>query len=279
LNSFPENAEPVPVTASEAVPPRIPDAPPAIVKVAPQDPPWSGWDVLRILLMGVVALFATVIVLLLVSSGSSLKGRANALGAHPELEIIGQMGAYVALLGYMYILVTKERHCPRFWDAIQWNWPKATSWYLLGGVLLQAIFLVIEWKLKRFIPKETPFDALMRRPYTVALIAIFSITLGPLMEELFFRGFLYPVLKRRFGVIAGVLVTALGFGLVHASQYGYSWLSVLLISVVGVVLAVVRENKNSVAAGFLVHVGYNATIMTLLFAATDGFRHMEKLNQ
>jgi len=27
-----------------------------------------------------------------------------------------------------------------------------------------------------------------------------------------------------------------------------------------------------------VHVGYNATIMTLLFAATDGFRHMEKLN-
>lgn len=296
MNSFPENAEPVPVTASEAVPPGVPDAPSAIVKVAPQDPPWSGWDVLRILLMGVVALFATVIVLLLVSSGSSLKARANSLSSHPELEIIGQMGAYVALLGYMYILVTKERHCPRFWDAIQWNWPKATSWYVLGGVLLQAIFLVIEWKLKRFIPKETPFDALMRRPYTVALIAIFSITLGPLMEELFFRGFLYPVLKRRFAVIAGVFVTtpalqqrcgvavgvfitALGFGLVHASQYGYSWLSVSLIFIVGVVLAVVRENKNSVAAGFLVHVGYNATIMTLLFAATDGFRHMEKLNQ
>jgi len=99
------------------------------------------------------------------------------------------------------------------------------------------------------------------------------------MEELFFRGFLYPVLRRRFGVLTGVLVTALGFGLVHAAQYGYSWLSISLIFIVGVVLAVVRETKNSVAAGFLVHAGYNGTIIGLLFIATDGFRHLERLNQ
>jgi membrane protease YdiL (CAAX protease family) len=79
-------------------------------------------------------------------------------------------------------------------------------------------------------------------------------------------------------VLTGVLVTALGFGLVHAAQYGYSWLSTSLIFIVGVVLAVVRETKNSVAAGFLVHAGYNGTIIGLLFVATDGFRHLEKLN-
>ena len=99
------------------------------------------------------------------------------------------------------------------------------------------------------------------------------------MEELFFRGFLYPVLRQRLGVAAGIFITALGFGLVHASQYGYSWLSILLIFVVGIVLAMVREKSNSVAAGFLVHAGYNATIMMLVFLATDGFRHLEKLNK
>jgi hypothetical protein len=29
----------------------------------------------------------------------------------------------------------------------------------------------------------------------------------------------------------------------------------------------------------LIHVAYNGTISGLMFAATDGFRHLEKLNQ
>ena len=227
--------------------------------------------------MGIVALLATVVVLLLVVPGTTLRERANALNALPELQIIGQMIAYLLVLGYMYVLVTRERRRPSFWEAIHWNWPRATQVYLLAGVLLQAAFLIVEWLLKRFMPKETPLDALLRRPWSLILIAAFAVTLGPLMEELFFRGFLYPVLKRRFGVATGVLVTALGFGLIHAAQYGYSWLSISLIFVVGIVLAVVRERSNSVAASFLVHVGYNGTIIAILFLATDGFRHLDKI--
>lgn len=74
-------------------------------------------------------------------------------------------------------------------------------------------------------------------------------------------------------------MTALGFGLMHANQYGYSWASVLLIFLVGVVLGVVRARKDSVAAGFLVHMAYNGTIAAAMFAATGGFRHLERLNQ
>jgi uncharacterized protein len=142
---------------------------------------------------------------------------------------------------------------------------------------MQATFLVVG----RFLPfpKKTPFEALLQRPSSLILIMVFSVTLGPLMEELFYRGFLYPVLKRQFGVATGILGTALPFGLMHFAQYGNSWASVLLIFVVGVVLAVVREWKNSLGASFLVHVAYNGTISMLMFAATDGFRHMERLSQ
>jgi uncharacterized protein len=254
--------------------------PTAEAGLAPQrDPAWSGWDVLRILLMGAIALFVSMIVLLATVPGATLRARANAVVAQPELQILGQMAAYLVVLGYMYVLVTRERGRPRFWEAIHWNWPRAIQLYLLAGVVLQVAFLIVEWQLKRFMPRETPFSELLRRPYSLFLIAAFSITLGPLMEELFFRGFLYPVLRRRFGVLTGVLVTALGFGLVHAAQYGYSWLSISLIFVIGLVLAIVREATNSVAAGFLVHAGYNGTIIGLLFFATDGFRHLERLNQ
>jgi len=99
------------------------------------------------------------------------------------------------------------------------------------------------------------------------------------MEELFFRGFLYPVLARRLGLPIAVFLTALGFALLHVAQLGRAWGPVLVIFLVGIVLTVVRAKTNSVAAGVLIHMAYNGTITIAMFAATDGFRHLEKLNQ
>ena len=102
--------------------------------------------------------------------------------------------------------------------------------------------------------------------------------MAPLMEELFFRGFLYPVLARRIGTVASILFTAVAFGLLHGAQLKYSW-AVLVIFLVGVILTTVRALTKSVAASFLVHVGYNGTLSVLLFIATGGFRHLERLNR
>jgi membrane protease YdiL (CAAX protease family) len=54
---------------------------------------------------------------------------------------------------------------------------------------------------------------------------------------------------------------------------------VLVIFLVGVVLTIVRAKTNSVAASVIIHMAYNATITIAMFAATNGFRHLEKLNQ
>jgi len=277
LNSFPENPEAVPKTQLSSTSEQA-TTPPSEPAAAPlPDPAWNGWDVLRILIIGVVVLLGTLLVLIRIVPGTNVQQRANNLNAHPELVVIGQMIGYLLLLGYMYILVTRERRRPRFWQTVHWKWPASVWSYLAGGVFLQLIFLLAE----RFLPfpKETPFDALLQRPYSIFLIAVFAVTLGPLMEELFFRGFLYPVLSRRLGVTTAISTTAFGFALIHATQYGYSWASILLIFVFGLVLGVVRERTGSVAASFLVHVAYNGTIMVILFVATSGFRHLEKLNQ
>ena len=131
--------------------------------------------------------------------------------------------------------------------------------------------------LGRFLPmpKTTPFDQFFERPMDAYLTAAFAVTLGPLMEELFFRGFLYPVIARRLGAFWGIILTALPFGVMHYSQYR-SWGAVLIIVLVGIVLTTIRAVTKSVASSFLAHVGYNAALMTLAAIATDGFRHMEK---
>ena len=211
MNTFPENPESRPEAEpkiqAELTPamPRVTEpvaGPPAEqLPAVPRDPAWSGLDVFRLLIIALVILFASVFAMLAFVPGATFKARALRLSALPELMIVAQMLAYLLLLGYMYILVTKERRSPRFWKTIHWNWP-ANIWpFVVGGLAMQVVFLFLE----RFLPfpKETPFDALLRRPATVVLIAVFAVTLGPLMEELFFRGFLYPVLARRFGMGTG----------------------------------------------------------------------------
>jgi membrane protease YdiL (CAAX protease family) len=60
---------------------------------------------------------------------------------------------------------------------------------------------------------------------------------------------------------------------------GFAWGPLLVIFLVGLALTVTRAATKSVAPGFLIHVAYNSTISVLLFAGTDGFRHLERLSQ
>ena len=129
------------------------------------------------------------------------------------------------------------------------------------------------------MPKKLPIDEFFQTPREAWLLSTFGVTLAPLLEELYFRGFLYPVLARRFGVFAGVILTSLGFAAIHASQLMYSWGPVLVIFVVGLALTAVRAYSKSVASTLLMHIGYNATISVALFVTTGGFRHLERLNQ
>jgi len=191
----------------------------------------------------------------------------------PSLTLLSELLTYVAVALYMILLV-EGKYRARFWQAIRWNWPGMAGVSLVGiGVLMLGLDL-----LGRFLPmpKSTPFDQFFAHRSDAYLTAVFAVTLGPLMEELFFRGFLYPIIARRMGIFWGIILTALPFGLIHFVQYGNSWGAVLIIFLVGVVLTAVRAKTNSVASSFLAHVGYNGTLMVLAIWATDGFRHMEK---
>src|SRR5260370_38714818 len=105
----------------------------------------------------------------------------------------------------------------------------------------------------------------------------FGVLLAPIVEELFFRGFLYPALARRTGVMVAIVLTAAGFAFIHESQLAQAWAPLLMLFLVGLVLTITRARTGSVAAGVLLHMAYNATLFALVYAASDGFKHLEKL--
>ena len=127
------------------------------------------------------------------------------------------------------------------------------------------------------MPKSLPMEDLFTDRTNAYLLAAFGLTLAPLLEELFFRGLLYPVLRRATGLVSSVLLTGIAFAAIHSTQLGYAWAPLLSILVVGIVFTVVRERRGSVAASFLMHCGYNFTLFAMLWFATDHFRHLEKV--
>jgi membrane protease YdiL (CAAX protease family) len=277
LNSNPDNQEPAPAVPTRLTQDAAVVAPAEFVPVPPPDPVWNLWDLLGLLAVTLAALLVSMLGVLLTAK-KLVYPHANplALARNASVVVAGQALGYVFVLAYMYLLVTRARRRPDFLAALHWNFPYNPVIYLAAGGLLSIGLQLFAHLLP--MPKNLPIDTFFRTPAEAWVLTIFGITLAPLMEELLFRGFLYPVLNRHLGMQAAVLLTAVGFALLHGSQLKFSWGPLLVIFLVGLVLTIVRAAKNSLAASLLMHIAYNATISALMFAATDGFRHLEKLN-
>lgn len=268
---------PPPAAPDSAIPAAV-DAPlfTSLTPNLPRDPVWSGWDVL---LIAGLAFISMLVLQLIVLVGAQLliypRENMAEVAQKPILLLISQFLIYIPVIICMVLLVRSKYDAP-FWKSIHWNWPGRRWAYLallLGAAMLFVLSLL---QVVLPMPKDTPFEHLFDRPRDAYLLALLAVTIGPLMEELFFRGFMYPVLERRMGMVWAVVLTALPFGLLHLQQYGWAWAAGLVIFLVGVVCGVVRAMTKSVAASFLVHVGYNGTQMLIAVVATHGFRHMEK---
>ncbi len=260
-NTLPEGTAPLQST--------LPPAP-------PRDPVWNLWDVVMmvVITVGAIFLFFNVIALTAGAFGYRVSG---SMSAHTvQIVLAAEFLGYIVLLFFMYQLVAHHYGRP-FGEAVRWILPSGYSWLMfvfLGLVLSVAVQL-----LGKVLPSPPvlPIDRFFQDRTTAWMMMVFGVSMAPLMEELFYRGFLYPALARRVGMLLSTVVTALAFALMHSSQLGNAWAPLLILFLVGLVLTVVRIITKSVVPSFLIHVGYNATIFALIYLATDGFQHLERL--
>lgn len=255
------------------------DSPPSPSPARPpvEDPPWTGWEVSALAVLSLFTIVVSVLATAYVVHARFSPGLPWWESVkRPEVMVGGQFLAYVLLFLLMYALVRNHTD-GRVLDAIRWNWPQRWTSYLLAGIALEVCLLPFAILLP--MPKNLPLDEFFRTARDAYILSVFGILFAPLFEELFFRGFLYPVLARRLGMGPSIFLTALGFAVIHAAQLKYSWGPLLVIFLVGLAFTAVRAIKKSVAATVLMHMAYNATIFIVTFIATSGFRHMEKFNR
>jgi membrane protease YdiL (CAAX protease family) len=248
-----------------------------------ENPPWTGRDVFYI----VMVMFASLVICLI---GTTLFVKRVAYPNATFMQVMGfplvafaaQMCSYLVTLGFMFTTATQTRE-HSFRQAVRWNWPGTWPAYVVLGV----VFAVALQLLARFLPmpKEIPMEAFFKTALRAWILSIAAMTLVPLMEELFFRGFLYPVVARRLGVIFAVLFTTVSFTAIHVPQLAdphmplsASWGAILLILIIGLALTIVRAVKKSVAAGVVMHMAYNGFTSVAAIVVTGGFRHLDRLS-
>ena len=141
--------------------------------------------------------------------------------------------------------------------------PAQTLWLTLTGVLLAAPMTlgvdVLEALLSWHGTVVQPMVLQAQAPGVFLLTLLKSALLAPVLEELFFRGYLLHAMKR-FGEPRAAAVSALCFALVHLGGTPCAW---VMYAAMGLLLAALTMRTGSLLAPMLVHAVYNLTLMLL----------------
>jgi len=98
--------------------------------------------------------------------------------------------------------------------------------------------------------------------------SIALVFFAPLVEEFFFRGYLFAVLRStRLGASGTIVITSLFFMLAHVGQY--QWSVLLMVGVLALLLGYMREKSGSIWLPVLFHALNN--LLTVVFVIWLGF--------
>lgn len=185
------------------------------------------------------------------------------------LTVLGEIAGYAILFAALFLIFAVNHEKPLL-QSLGWvRHPLAVSSLVVTGIGLAVFILLFTALILRTPSTDTPFQKLLSDNPTRVAVLLFGITLGPVVEELLFRGFLQPVMIRIAGVLPGILITSALFGAMHLSQYGGQWQAGLGITLVGLVLGIVRHISGSTKASSTVHIAYNSVLFALMLAAGD----------
>jgi len=98
-------------------------------------------------------------------------------------------------------------------------------------------------------------------PLDQLLMLVETAMAAPIVEELMFRGLLFPALKSRWGYIGGVVLTSAVFGLLHPNLPG----GFLPLWTLGAAFAVVFQRRQSLLPCIVMHSLHNGLVTVMMF--------------
>ena len=243
------------------LPPDAGASPPPPPEPSPRDPFWGYLDLLIFIGLAIPCMLMGLAV---------VKVFLWMFHLHPAVktwELVPAQFAGYALLFVVLALLFRTQYDRPFWKSLGWTTPRLPVVWMVVAGMMAAIVVSTVGSMMRIPNQENPLTELLKDPKSLVLVAVFGITVGPLCEELAFRGLLQPLLVRSLGPVPGILLASLPFGLLHYQEYGNSWRHAIVISLAGAAFGWMRHATGSTKASTIMHAAYNALFFVALFSA------------
>ena len=168
--------------------------------------------------------------------------------------IIGALGA-VAFLIYAWANLDRLK-CLGL-DHARWRSVSRADWVLAGVIGIVAGIVVFG------IAAAAGENVRLSDDWNLITL---QVTLGPVLEEIVFRGYLFAFLMwalrgRRHHLVA--VLAAVIFAAVHLAQPGVSWLQLVCITSTGTLYGWIRCRSGSTAPAAVSHAAYNLTLYAI----------------
>ena len=281
--SQPENPGPSLVT-SESAPCLVPEPVPSTMPAPPVYPEdltisWSWPHLILFIFFGFISLVTVQGLMALHYAPHRRLSSADLekyLISNPKFAIGSMVIWYAVLFFFLYITLSVLRG-HSFWEGLGWRKIKTRPGearrspltYFFWGCGLSFFVAIVSSQMKT--PDNIPMEELFKYRQTALLFMAMAVIVAPLVEETLFRGYLYPLFARSFGIGPGIVITGVLFGLMHGAQLGWTWSLVTTLVLVGIIFTIVRARTGSVFASYLMHLGYNSLISLFAVLGTHGF--------
>ena len=230
--------------------------------------PWGIADVFKVTILFFSAALILNVLLSVVHLVVKEMSRESLLLIHAAIVDLAAVG---------FIMLTVKKNGSKIRDLIGWHWSKIPWREIRLGIqtyvmifptfLMLVLLLVVIANVFSYEPPPHPLVQIFMKehafsPWVIAFSLFLACVIGPVVEEIFFRGFFYPALKRYFSAGWAMAATAALFALVHENLFSF-----VPIFFLGFVLCYLYEKRSSIVAPIFLHITHNLVFLGYFFLA------------
>ena len=130
--------------------------------------------------------------------------------------------------------------------------------YLAFSAILTALFSVFPWF--NLTENQPLLYSTLISPLNKVFAAIALVVIGPILEEVIYRGLIYGKLRKNHSLITSILIVSILFGFLHGQ-----WNVGVDVFTLSVVACLMRETTGTIYAGIILHILKNTIAFYMLF--------------
>ncbi len=238
---------------------------PINIRVAPEQVVnWSVWDIVKV---GLIFLSFGYIVIII---QGFLAGLIPIIQNENFMMIFNTLIMNAVAIGVLLYFVIKKRkqHIAAIGITSK-STVKCILYGFVGYIALLPVVMVImvvTFFVTQLIQYEPPLQPIVevileeKQTFILWFSTIFAAIFGPIAEEVFFRGFAYPAIRKKVGIFWGMIIISSIFALLHAHIVGF-----LPIMALGMLLVYLYEKTGSIVPCITVHIIHNLGMVFMVF--------------